>query len=127
MRDIQVMLQQVLAPHHVQVRFGRSALGDLEHFHSEQQRVILALIIARAKKGPLLKPHGIATPLRGELRGFSKIKPKSIGLRIVYRPSQVGEDAIMEIIAIGPRDGDRVYRTAARRLLAFQSEMERER
>lgn len=45
-----------------------------------QQEKILALILARAKKGPRIKPNGIGEPWPGEVRGFTKIKPKHLGL-----------------------------------------------
>ncbi|CAB3393201.1 hypothetical protein [Kyrpidia spormannii] len=59
-----------------------------------------------------------------ELAGLVKIKRKSANLHIVYRPVD-DEDAnvAMEIIAIGPRDHDKVYKEAARRMTARDSEL----
>lgn len=125
MTQIEEILQQVLAPTRVKVYFGEQALSDLEKYQPEQRETILALIIARARKGPLLKPRGIGQPLRGELHGYTKIKPKSQAIRIVYRPREVEDHIRMEVIAIGPRDKNKVYKAAAKRLLAFQLEMER--
>lgn len=54
-------------------------------------------------------------PLSGELAGCNKIKHRKTGLRIVFR--QVGESIeIIEIVAIGKREGSRVYRDAAARI-----------
>ncbi len=55
---------------------------------------------------------------------FTKIKPKALALRIVYRPIQLPKGIVrMEIIAIGPRDKSKVYELATRRVLDFQEEM----
>ena len=78
--------------------------------------------MARANKRPLIKPNGIGEPLRGELRGFTKIKPKRLGLRIIYRAIQ-NNRTFMEILAISPRNRDTVYTLAAKRLKDFRLEM----
>jgi mRNA interferase RelE/StbE len=76
-------------------------------------------------RGPLIKPQGIGEPLRDGLKGYTKIKPKDMALRIVYRPVVNDEMIRMEIIAIGPRDKAKVYRLAARRLQSFEQQMDR--
>jgi mRNA interferase RelE/StbE len=124
--EIEDALNKALAPYRTIVRFGKGAAQDLKHFPKATQKEILALILARAKKGALLKPDGIGEPLHGPLSGFSKIKPKHLALRIVYRPRRDGDQVIMEIIAIGPRDRSEVYKLAAARVLEFQREMREE-
>lgn len=119
---VEEMLNSALGPYQVEVRFGKKAVEDLTGYKKEQQETILAYIIARGKKGPLIRPAGIGEPLHGELSGFTKIKPKHLSLRIVYRPRKEA-CILMEIIAIGPRDRDKVYRMAARRVMDFDLEM----
>ncbi len=114
-------LNVVLGPLNVEVFFGKKALDDLSKYSKDQQEKILALIISRAKKGPLIKPDGIGEALHGNLHGFTKIKPKAMALRIIYRP-EVNGTVIMGIIAIGPRDREKVYTLAGERLVAFNRE-----
>lgn len=118
----QEKINAVLAPFNVEVRFGAKALEDLQGYKKQQQNQIVALIIAQGMKGPLIRPDGLGHPLHGELVGFAKIKPKHLGLRIVYRPKKNG-GILMEVIAIGPRDSNQVYKVAAQRLIEFKMEM----
>lgn len=122
MLTIEDTVNAMLASWNVEIRFSKQALEDLSGYEKEQQEIIVALILARAKNGPLIKPNGIGEPLRGELHGFTKIKPKHMGLRVIYRLVQK-TNIIMEIIAIGPRDHDKVYAMAAKRVKVFRREM----
>lgn len=123
MQTVEDILNAILEPINVEVRFGRKAVEDLTGYRKEQQEKILALILARAKTGPLIKPKGLGEPLHGELHGFTKIKPKHLGIRVIYRPTQKKTRILMEIIAIGPRDHDKAYTVAASRLKDFYREM----
>ncbi len=123
--EFESMIVSLFDEYRVTVHFGRDARNDFLSFDPNIQETILALIRARAMRGPLCKPKGIGEPLHGELHGFVRIKPKHLGLRIVYRPVQKDETVMMEIIAIGPRDKDQVYRRAARRIAQFAEEMAR--
>lgn len=122
MPTVEETLNAILGSFHVEIRFSKKAVEDLTGYNKEQQEKILALILARAKKGPLIKPNGIGEPLHGEFHGLTKIKPKRLGLRVIYRPLQESK-IIMEIIAIGPREHDKVYILAAKRLKGFHLEM----
>lgn len=122
MPTVEETLTALLDPFNVEIRFSQKAVEDLIGYQKEQQEKILALIVARAKKRPLIKPNGIGEPLHGEFAGFAKIKPKQLGLRVICRPVRKTR-IIMEIIAIGPRDRDKVYTLAAKRLKAFLLEM----
>ncbi len=122
MPSVEDTVNAILASLNVEIRFSQQALADLTGYKKEQQETILALILARAKNGPLIRPDGIGEPLHGELHGFTKIKPKHLGIRVIYRPIQKTK-IIMEIIAIGPRDHDKVYAIAAKRLTGFRREM----
>lgn len=112
-------INKLLEPYHVEVYFTKEALDDLSSYDKNQQEKIIALIIKRGMTGPLIKPRIIGEPLRDELKGLTKIQPKNMALRIVYRPVVHGEIIRMEIIAIGPRDKNKVYRLAAKRLQSF--------
>jgi mRNA interferase RelE/StbE len=73
----------------------------------------------------VIKPDGCGEPLIGALLGFTKFKPRAMSLRIVYRPVGLQTGVIrMEIIAIGPRDKDKVYELATRRAVEFRKEMD---
>ena len=117
-------LDAILEPLRVRVRFGELAIRELTDYPKDIQKHILALILYRAKAGPLLKPHGLGEPLHGKLIGFTKIKSKSLSLRIIYRPRKIDELIHMEIIAIGPREREEVYRDATKRVLRFRREMQ---
>lgn len=121
--QIEQQLKELLGPLRVEVVLGEQAVHDLKGYR-KQIHTILALIVAQAKKGPLIKPNGYGEPLLGPLWGFTKIKPKALSLRIVYRPVTLDDTIRMEIIAIGPRDKDQVYEMAVKRLVDFRKEME---
>lgn len=111
----------------VQVRFTKAAAEDFQSLQKNQQRFVLALILKQAQKNPRLRPAGNGIPLHKELAGLAKIKSKSANLRVVYRPVDEEDGTVtMEIIAIGPRDHDRVYKEAARRIIARDSEPPRD-
>lgn len=117
-------INELLKPFNVSIYFCKESLDDLNSYDKHQQEKIIALIIRRAMTGSLIRPRGIGEPLRDELKGFTKIKPKNMALRIVYRPVMHDNVIRMEIIAIGPRDKEKVYRLAARRLQSFDQQME---
>lgn len=127
MASVDESLNTFLKSFNVEVNFSNKAIEDLASYTQDMQEKILALIVARAKNGPLIKPKGIGEPLHGDLHGFTKIKPKHLALRIIYRPSKQGKLTVMEVIAIGPRDRDKVYTMAAKRLVAFKREMNQRR
>ena len=109
-------LNTILTDHNVQVKFTVEAKKDLASYDKDTQHKILALIIKRAINGPLIKPHGLGDSLSKKLSGLTKIKPKAMNLRIVYRPVEKKEIVCMEIVAIGPRDKGLVYKKTLQRL-----------
>jgi mRNA interferase RelE/StbE len=115
-------INESLKPFNVEIFFSTRASEDFSKYDKGQQTKILALIVKRAKTGPLIKPEGIGQPLKGELHGFSRIKPLNMKLRIIYRPEKNGV-VKMGIIAIGPRDKQKVYKLAAERVIEFMDEM----
>jgi mRNA interferase RelE/StbE len=124
--EIEQRLNALLSPYNVVIKFGQDAVEDLASYKKEQREEIIALIIKRGIKGPLIKPDGLGDLLHGELHGFTKIKPKKFGLRIVYRPLQNGMIRV-EVTAIGPRDKKKVYALAAGRIMEFKKEMDHDR
>ncbi len=101
----------------IAVQFTPGAARDFRTYHKDQKRAILALILKQAEKNPRMKPGGCGIPLHGELHGLVKIKSKATSLRVVYRPIERPDGtAVMEIIAIGPREREEVYRLAAQRI-----------
>lgn len=57
----------------------------------------------------------IGKPLSGPLSGCRELKFRADNLRVIYRIRN-GEVEIVEIIAIGPRDGSKVFITAQKRI-----------
>ena len=54
-------------------------------------------------------------PLSGDLWDCRKLKHKRLGLRVIFRRSEIGIE-IIEIVTVGKREDDEVYETAAKRL-----------
>ncbi len=68
------LVNALLSDFRVEVRFSQKATDDLVSYDRNTQEIIIALIIKRAKAGPLIRPKGLAKPLSKELIGFTKIK-----------------------------------------------------
>ena len=117
------LVNKLLKDFQVEVRFSQKATADLAGYDSNTQEIIIALIIKRAKGGPLIRPKGLGKPLGKELNGFTRIKPKSLNFRIIYKPVELDNMVQMQVIAIGPRDKNTVYRKAATRIIEFDQEM----
>ena len=80
------------------------------------------MIISQAKRGANFRPDGNGIRLHDSLNKFAKIKRTSTSLRVIYRPVENGF-IDMQILAIGPRDRDKVYQVAKKRLTAFHNEL----
>lgn len=116
-------LEIELAKYQTRVKFSENSLSDFKSFDSHTKKVILALIVSQARRGASFRPDGNGIRLSGELYEFAKIKRTNTSLRIVYRP--IEEDFIeMQILAIGPRDRDKVYEMAKKRRKAFYTEFD---
>ena len=118
-------LNNLLKNHFVEIKFSAMAVRDLSGYNRNVQEQIMALIIKRALNGPLIGPKGVGKPLSRELNGFTKLKLKKLNIRVVYKPEQSANIVTMQIIAIGPRDNNLVYRKAAQRLNQFEKEMQK--
>lgn len=114
------MLDQLLSQFGTRVVFTQEALKDYKSLSQSSRQIILEMIAKQAQKGARLKPDGTGVRLRAPLHFFGKIKRTSANLRIIYRPTDLKDGSLqMEIIAIGPRDKDEVYKAAEERLSRF--------
>lgn len=64
-----------------------------------------------------IKLHGMDTgqPLHGALAQCNKLKNRKMGLRIIFREVQ-GKFEVIQIVVIGKRDKNAVYKIAENRL-----------
>jgi mRNA interferase RelE/StbE len=127
MKDIQKEIEKLneyLLRFHTQVFFSRNSLQNFKSYSKGQRKQILALIVKQAMKGAMLKPKGNGNQLHPPLHQFSKIKPKSMSLRVIYRLVEKDEIVEMQIIAIGPRDRNEVYEMAKSRIHLFFEEIQ---
>lgn len=116
-------LEKELLAYQTTVKFSKNALSDFKSFDAHTKKVILALILSQAKRGAKFRPDGNGVRLSGELYEFAKIKRTTTSLRIIYRP--IENDYIeMQIVAIGPRNHDKVYEIAKKRRIAFLREFD---
>lgn len=50
-----------------------------------------------------------------KLAGFKELKNDRIGIRLIFKPSSDGTIEIIEIVAIGTREEEKVFKTAEKR------------
>ena len=64
-----------------------------------------------------IEKNGMNTgqPLSGSLWDCRKLKHKRLGLRVIFRQSEIGIE-IIEIVTVGKREDNEVYEIAAKRL-----------
>ena len=88
----------------------KSCLKEYQSLRGNKKELVnkgLARLRMRAKE--------LGKPLSGSLQGCKELKFRSDGIRIIFRI--VGSEIeIVEIIAIGKRDKERVFSTAVRRI-----------
>lgn len=124
--DFITKLNNQLAAHNAKVAFSKNALADFKSLSVHSKSVVLALIVSQAQRGADFKPVGNGKRLESPLHYFAKIKKTSTSLRVVYRPV-VDDDGIveMQLIVIGPRDREEVYKMAEKRLQSFFAEFDK--
>ena len=98
------------------VEFDSRAIDDLSKIDTSSKKVILKTInrvaenpLPRAEGGPLGNKHGM------NLTNLLKIKLRGLGYRVVYQLKRT--ETAMEIIVVGVRADEEVYRMAYERLL----------
>ena len=116
-------LEKELLKYQTTVKFSENSLSDFKSYDTHTKKVILALILSQAKRGAQFRPDGNGIRLSGELYGFAKIKRTNTSLRIIYRPVENGAIE-MQILAIGPRDRNKVYEIAKKRQNTFLREFD---
>ncbi len=103
-----------------EVTYLEEAKEDLARLDGAVRKRVLAAI-KKTASNPLPKNDprnpGYGTPLGNQnssvLTGFYKIKLRKDGIRVVYR--LVRTETTMEIVVVGVRDSESVYREAVRR------------
>lgn len=115
--------EQKLRSFHTTVYFSKKAERDFKSFSKGKKSQILLLILKQAQKGADFKPNGNGNRLDPPLHQFAKIKSHAISLRVVYRPVSKKGLIEMQIMAIGPRNRNKVYKIATERLISFFDEI----
>ena len=83
---------------------------DYNNLDGSQKKHILKSLIKIEQNG-----MNIGKALHGKLWDCRRLKHKRLGLRVVFRQSDVGIE-IIEIVIVGKREDDEVYTTAEKRL-----------
>ena len=79
------------------------------------QQIITAKAIVKVSQNPApVTEGGYGKPLSGKLAGYMKIKIKAAGIRVVYEYIQTENG--MDIVIIGMREDEEVYREAEKRI-----------
>lgn len=101
----------------IDVVFVEEAKGDYEKLDGSVKKFVDIAIAKMQLRADELGEE-LTKKQQSNLIGCRKIKFKKIGIRIVYRI--VGDTAeIVEIIAIGKREENEVYKNAVKRLTKF--------
>lgn len=92
------------------IKFTKDSLQDYEKLDNSQKIQIRKSMLK-------IEQSGMQTgqPLRGKLADCRKLKHKKLGLRVIFRQSDLGIE-IIEIIVVGKRDDEEVYQLAEKRL-----------
>ncbi|MCL2056047.1 MAG: addiction module toxin RelE [Oscillospiraceae bacterium] len=90
--------------------FTEFSKADYDSLDGSQKKQILKSLIKIEENG-----MNTGQPLHGALWDCRKLKHKKMGLRVIFRKSAIGIE-IIEIVVIGKREDDEVYKTAAMRL-----------
>ena len=83
---------------------------DYSGLDGSQKRQVLKSLTKIEKNG-----MNAGQPLHGKLWDCRKLKHRKLGLRVIFRQSEVGIE-IIEIVVVGKREDDEVYEIAADRL-----------
>ena len=83
---------------------------DYNNLDGSQKKQILKSLTKIEKDG-----MNTGQSLRGKLWDCRKLKHKKLGLRVIFRQSDIGIE-IIEIVTVGKREDDEVYEIAAERL-----------
>ena len=90
--------------------FTEYSQSDFNYLDGSQKIQILKSLTKIEKNG-----MNVGQPLYGNLWDCRKLKHKKLGLRVIFRQSEMGIE-IIEIVTVGKREDDEVYEIAAKRL-----------
>ena len=83
---------------------------DYNNLDGSQKKHVLKSLIKIEKNG-----MSTGQALHGKLWDCRRLKHKKLGLRVIFRQSDIGIE-IIEIVAVGKREDKKVYDIAQRRL-----------
>lgn len=83
---------------------------DYNNLDGSQKTQILKSLIKIENNG-----MNTGQPLHGNLWDCRKLKHRKLGLRVIFRQSELGIE-IIEIVTVGKREDDEVYEIAVERL-----------
>ena len=90
--------------------FNEFSKLDYDNLDGSQKKQILKSLIKIEENG-----MNTGQPLHGILWDCRRLKHKKMGLRVIFKQSMIGIE-IIEIVTIGKREDDEVYKIAAMRL-----------
>lgn len=93
-----------------QVRLTLDAIRDLESLDNSQRLHVRKSLVKLEQQG-----GQVGEPLRGKLAGCRKLKHRKLGLRVIFRETEQGVE-IIEVVAIGKRSDEEIYRIAEARI-----------
>lgn len=107
-------IKELLLIHNVELFVHDDLEKDLKKFDPSNLKIMIALVLKRVEKGLTIPP---AEPLSGsDLNGYAKIKDRTFPYRGVYTFKEIDNGRMaMYLIAVGPKEKDKVYDIAASR------------
>lgn len=106
-----------------EVVFYPAAERDMAQLDDSQRRLVIKAL-EKVRTNPLPQSRGgYGKPLGSKaglnLTGYSKIKLRGSGIRIVYRLAEIAGK--MAVVVVGSRADDEAYRLAAKRAADFEA------
>ncbi len=93
-----------------QIEWTQYSKGDYDDLDGSQK-----IFVDKALDRIISKGMEAGQPLNGSLSHCNKLKNRKMGLRVVFREVE-GKLQIIQIVAIGKRDKDEIYKIAEKRL-----------
>ena len=93
-----------------QLEWTQYSKDDYEQLDGSQK-----IFVNKALDRIKLRGMEAGQPLQGNLAQCNKLKNKKMGLRIIFRNVE-GTIQVIQIVAIGRRDKEKIYKTAEDRL-----------
>ncbi|WP_214770846.1 addiction module toxin RelE [Exiguobacterium sp. s133] len=93
-----------------QLEWTQYSKGDYDDLDGSQK-----IFVDKALERIISKGMEAGQPLNGNLSHCNKLKNRKMGLRVVFREVE-GKLQIIQIVAIGKRDKDEIYKIAEKRL-----------